>query len=73
MRVGVEMAPKLTGMDRRARKLAAVARYVEQAGRRAQKGVEPNDRKYSRDVERQVRQMSPAEFDALLHGDDQDG
>jgi hypothetical protein len=65
------MSKKLTAAGRKARKAAAVALYVKQVGRKAQKGVEPNDRRYDREIERQARRMSPLEFDALLRADDE--
>jgi len=52
--------------EKRALKAETIHRFLQQYARKAQKGVEPNDRKYSRDVEREVRQMKPEEFDAFL-------
>jgi hypothetical protein len=45
------LSKKLTAEERKARKAAAVALYVKQVGRKAQKGVEPNDRRHDRKVE----------------------
>jgi hypothetical protein len=56
----------LNAKERRELKAAAVRLFTQQYGRRAQKGFDPNDRKYRRDVERQVQQMRPDELDPLL-------
>jgi len=45
--------------------------FIRQYGRKAQKNVEPNDRRYDRDVERQVRRMDPIALDRLLHDDEE--
>ncbi|GLS22090.1 hypothetical protein GCM10007874_51070 [Labrys miyagiensis] len=52
--------------EKQALKAEAIHRFLQQYARKAQKGTEPNDRKYSRDVERKVRQMKPQEFDSFL-------
>ena len=45
--------------------------FVKQIGRKAQRGVEPNDRKYSNNAARSLRRMHPEDFDSLLrHGED---
>jgi hypothetical protein len=44
--------------------------FLRLYGRRAQKGVEPNDRRYSPDVEAYVKRLKPEELDRLLHGDE---
>jgi hypothetical protein len=49
-----------------------VANHVRHAGRKAQKGVEPNDRKYDPDFQNSLRRMSPEELDALMHRDERD-
>jgi len=64
------LSRKLTTEERRERKAAALALYVKQVGRKAQKGVEPNDRRHNKEVERRAKRMSPIEFDALLRADD---
>jgi hypothetical protein len=65
------MAGKRTAEERAARAAAALALYVKQVGRKAQKGVEPNDRRHDREVERAARRMSPLRFDALLRAGDE--
>jgi hypothetical protein len=56
--------------ERRSLRAAEVAVFVRQYGRRAQKGVEPNDRHYSRDLERTVRRLDPKTLDSLLRDDE---
>ncbi len=43
--------------------------FVQQYGRKAQRGIEPNDRRYSRKLEAKMRRMSPEQLDALLRDD----
>jgi hypothetical protein len=57
--------------ERRSLKSAEVAVFVRQYGRKAQKGVEPNDRRFNEDVERRVKQMDPLELDRLLRDDEE--
>ena len=64
---------RLNAEQKRALKAATLGLFVRQYGRKAQRGIEPNDRRYDRDVERAVRQLKPEELDALLRDDeDQD-
>jgi len=50
-----------------------VADHVRKAGRKAQKGVEPNDRKYENSFQKSLRRMRPEELDALMHRDEKEG
>lgn len=51
-----------------------VAIYLKKVGRKAQKGQEPNDRVYDRELERKLQQLRPEDFDALIRaGDDCEG
>jgi hypothetical protein len=43
--------------------------FVQQYGRKAQKGVEPNDRKYSGKLEELVKHLPPEELSELLSGE----
>lgn len=56
--------------QRLALKAADVAIFVRQYGRKAQKGVEPNDRKYNKNVQRRIGQMDPLELDRLMREDE---
>ena len=44
--------------------------FVQQYGRKAQKGVEPNDRRYSEKLEEVVKHLPPEELSELLSGDE---
>ena len=55
--------------ERRALRVEAIRLYERQAGRRAQKGVEPNDRRHDSDVEQAVSGMSPFDLAGLLGED----
>jgi len=57
---------RLNASERRARKAAALQLLVKQVGRKAQKGVEPNDRRHSREVELAMTRLAPDELDHLL-------
>jgi hypothetical protein len=60
-------------MNRRKKKLQhGVATFIRQYQRKANAN-DPNDRGYSRRVERLVKRMKPEEPDELLHGDDDTG
>ena len=58
--------------EKRALKAAELAIFTKQIGRRKQKGVEPNDRKFDREAEQQFKNMDPLELDRLLRDDEQD-
>lgn len=49
--------------------VATLGSFVQQYGRKAQKGVEPNDRRYSRAIEEIVKHLPPEELSELLAGD----
>jgi hypothetical protein len=57
---------RLNADEKRALKAETVRRFVTQYARKAQKGVEPNDRRYARDVEKGVKRMNPEALDSLL-------
>ncbi len=66
-------APKrrrLNADQKRALKAATVSIFVQQYGRKAQRGVEPNDRRYSRELEMSLKQLRPAELDWLMRDDE---
>jgi hypothetical protein len=65
--------PTETGkMTREDRRSAQVAAFLRQYARKSHAGQDPNDRRYSREIERMVKRMRPEDFDALLHGPDFD-
>jgi ribosomal protein S20 len=57
---------RLNAAERRELKAAALNLFVRQIGRKAQRGVEPNDRKFDRKTLQAVRHMKPAELDQFL-------
>ena len=46
-----------------------MATFLRQYGRKAQKGREPNDRWYHRNLEEALKKLKPEELDALINGD----
>jgi len=61
---------RLNASEKLALVAASVRRFVNQYGRKAQKGIEPNDRRYDRKVERAVKRMKPDQLDKLLRDDE---
>jgi hypothetical protein len=57
---------KINAIQRKQLKAAAVQLFVKQYARKAQKRTEPNDRKYSRDLEKALKAMNPLELSALI-------
>lgn len=65
-------ARRLNSAERRMLRAESLRLFLKQAGRKAQKGIEPNDRKYDSDVQRSVRRMRADVLDRLLRdGDDE--
>jgi len=60
------------GAEKRALKTAELARFVREAGRKAQKNTEPNDRRYDNAFQRKLRQIPAEELDRLLRDDEED-
>jgi hypothetical protein len=56
--------------QKRALKSAQLSEFMQQYGRKAQKGVEPNDRRYDVKIAKRVRRMKPLERDRLLRDDE---
>ena len=55
--------------SKRRRKLEGnVGTFLKQYKRKAQSGVEPNDRHYDRRLEEKIKHMDPEELDELLNG-----
>lgn len=63
--------PRLNADRKRALKVAALQLFIQQYGRKAQKGVEPNDRHYERETEKAVKRMKPGELDRLLRDEEE--
>jgi len=60
----------LNADQRRALKAAGLQRFIQQYGRRAHRGVEPNDRRYQREMEGAVKRMKPEDLDEILREDE---
>lgn len=56
--------------EKHALRVAEIAVFIKQYGRKAQRGADPNDRTYDRDVEQMIRHMDPVELDRLLRDDE---
>lgn len=52
---------------------ARIARFMQQYGRKARKGLDPNDRTYDREIEKLVKRMDPEELDRILREEDEPG
>lgn len=63
------MRRKRTPEQKRALQAAAVARFVRLYGRKAQKGVEPNDRRYDSKTAKWINRLPPTSLDHLLRED----
>ena len=56
--------------EKKQRLAAATARYLRQIGRKAQKGVEPNDRGFDHELDEKLKRMRPEDVDTLFRGGD---
>lgn len=66
------MARKLNHDEKRALKAADVAKFIQQYGRKAMKGIDPNDRSYDRKLEATLKKMPPERLDRLMREDEDD-
>jgi len=60
------MKPKKTS----ANLAGELGRFVQQYGRKAHKGHDPNDRSYDPKLEQKMRRMKPEELSELLYGEE---
>jgi len=56
--------------EKKQRLMEATAHYLRQIGRKAQKGVEPNDRGFDRKLDERLKRMRPEDVDALFREED---
>jgi hypothetical protein len=49
-----------------------IGEFMRLYGRRAQRGEEPNDRRYDRKIEVQLNRMKPTDVSALINDSDDD-
>lgn len=61
---------KLTAAQKRALKAAKLRHFVQQYGRSASPGCDPNDRGYDRELEQKVKRMPSDQLDRLLREDE---
>ncbi len=58
------------GRGRRTITEADLGLFLKQYGRKAQPAVEPNDRSYSRRLEKNLKRMPPEDLDRLMRGEE---
>ena len=57
-------------MSKRTRKLKGdVGLFLKQYQRKSQSGVEPNDRRYDRKIEKKIKNMNPEELSEIIVGE----
>jgi hypothetical protein len=61
---------RLNADQKRGLRAATVSVFLRQYGRKAQRGMEPNDRRYSRDVEKALKHLKPEDLDSLMRDDE---
>ena len=62
---------KLNTREKKERLAGDLRLFIQQYGRKAQKGLDPNDRRYSLEVEKKVaKHLKPDALDALLRDDE---
>jgi len=66
-----ESQPKKRRKKRRVSE-ADMGLFLRQYGRKAHRGHDPNDRAYSRDVEKKIKRMKAEDVDRLIRGEDVD-
>lgn len=57
--------------EKLALKVASFGTFMRQYQRKGQRGAEPNDRKYVREVETAIGRLPPDEVDRLLRNDEE--
>lgn len=62
---------RLNADERQQLRVSTLREFAKRYGRTSRKGFDPNDRSYDHAVAREIRQMSPEQFDALLRGEDE--
>jgi len=62
------MIPRVDTSGRKQKLAAQIGEFMRQYRHKAQSGNEPNDRQYSRKLERKLKRMRPDELDKSLHG-----
>ena len=60
----------LNASQKRALKAAEIELFAQRYGRKAQRGTEPNDRRYSHKTEKAAKSMRPEQLDRRLRDDE---
>ncbi len=71
MQIAAETGESRMGY-RKQRLKAELGSFLRLYGRKADRNHDPNDRHYSRRLERQIKRMPPEELDAIMRGEDED-
>lgn len=64
--------PKQTKSKRKRKLEGEIGAFIRQYARKAEAGIDPNDRGYSREIEKLIKRMKPEELDELMHGSEED-
>lgn len=67
----VELRETMASKSQKAWLRRNVGTFLQQYTRKAQRGVEPNDRHYCRDLEKELKQLRPEELNEVLYGDEE--
>lgn len=49
-----------------------IGTFIQQYKMKAHAGMDPNDRRYDRKIEKKIKKMDPEEFSRLMYGDDKE-
>ena len=61
----------MAGRPQKSRLRRNAGAFLQQYTRKAQRGKEPNDRQYDRELEQKLKQLKPEELNEVLYGDDE--
>lgn len=56
---------------KRSRLAGEIGLFVQQYSRKAQKGIEPNDRQYDHKIEQKMKRLSPLDLSDLLSDEEE--
>jgi hypothetical protein len=72
LHIGASLRKKLNSDQKRQLKSEALSEFVRQYARKAYPQLDPNDRRYDRQIAAKIRRMNPEELDALLRDGEQE-
>jgi hypothetical protein len=68
---GVRQQHRVERMSQRKKRLEGqIGAFIQQYKRKAYPTIDPNDRRYDREIEALVKRMNPEELDELMNGGD---